>query len=73
MAEATRAAGADRLLVGNIRKISTLIGSVKLTLIDLPGDRVLCTRVLSYRGDTDEAWDRAARFAAEDVVRHCLP
>jgi hypothetical protein len=73
MAEASRSAGAERLLVGNVHKISTLIGSVKLTLIDLPGDRVLCTRVLSYRGDTDEAWDRAARFAAEDVVRHCLP
>jgi hypothetical protein len=73
MAEATRAAGAERLLVGNVQKISTLIGSVKLTLIDLPGDRVLCTRVLSYRGDDDRAWERAARFAAEDVVRHCLP
>jgi Protein of unknown function (DUF2380) len=73
MAEATRAAGAERLLVGNVHKISTLIGSVKLTLIDLPGDRVLCTRVLSYRGDDDQAWDRAARFAAEDVLRHCLP
>jgi hypothetical protein len=73
MAEATRAAGAEQLLVGNVHKISTLIGSVKLTLIDLPGDRVVCTRVLSYRGDSDEAWDRAARFAAEDVVRHCLP
>ena len=73
MAEATRAAGAERLLVGNIHKISTLIGSVKLTLIDLPADRVVCTRVLSYRGDDDTAWDRAARFAAEDVVRHCLP
>ena len=51
MAEATRAAGAERLLVGNIHKISTLIGTVKLTLIDLPGDRVLCTRTLTYRGD----------------------
>jgi len=73
MAEATRAAGADRMLVGNIHKVSTLIGSVRLTLIDLPGDRVLCTRMLSYRGDSEEAWYRAARFAAEDVARHCLP
>ena len=73
MAEATRAAGAERLLVGNIHKISTLIGSVKLTLIDLPADRVVCTRVLSYRGDDDAAWEHAASFAAADVVRHCLP
>jgi Protein of unknown function (DUF2380) len=73
MAEATERAGADRLLVGNIHKISTLIGTVKLTLIDLPADRVLCTRTLTYRGDTEEAWTRAARFAAEDVLTNCLP
>ena len=73
MAEATRAAGAELLLVGNIHKVSTLIGTVRVTLIDLPGDRVVCTRVLSYRGDTDQAWTRAASFAAGDVVAHCLP
>jgi hypothetical protein len=73
MAEATRAAGADWLLVGNAHKISTLIGTIRLTLIDLPGDRVLCTRVLSYRGDDEEAWTRAARFAAKDVLANCLP
>jgi hypothetical protein len=72
MAAATRAAGAERLLVGNVHKISTLIGTVRLTLIDLPGDRVVCTRTLSYRGDSDEAWERAARFAAGDVLAHCL-
>jgi hypothetical protein len=73
MAEATRAAGAERLLVGNVHKISTLIGTVKLTLIDLPGDRVVCTRTLTYRGDDDQAWDRAARFAVGDVLANCLP
>ena len=72
MAAATRAAGAERLLVGSIRKVSTLIGTATLTLIDLPGDRVLCTRTLSYRGDNDVAWERAARFAAEDVLANCL-
>jgi hypothetical protein len=73
MAAATRAAGADRLLVGDIHKVSTLIGTVRLTLIDLPGDRVICTRSLSYRGDSEEAWSHAARFAAADVLGNCLP
>ena len=72
MAEATRAAGAERLLVGNIHKISTLIGSVKLTLIDLPADRVSAPAMLSYRGDDDAAWEHAARFSAEDVLANCL-
>jgi len=73
MAEATRAAGAELLLVGGVQKVSTLIGSVKLTLIDLAADKALCTRVLSYRGDSDEAWTRAAEFAAADVLRACFP
>lgn len=72
MSAASAAAGAPWLLAGAIRKVSTLIGTVTLTLIDLPGDRVICTRTLSYRGDTAEAWQRAAQFGARDVVRHCL-
>lgn len=72
MAEATRAAGATLLLAGRVHKLSTLIGDVRLTLIDLDGDRTLCDRRLTYRGDTDEAWAKAAEFAAEDVLAHCL-
>jgi hypothetical protein len=72
MAEATRAAGAELLLVGAIHKVSTLIGGGKLTLIDLAADRVVCTRTLSYRGDSTEAWTRAAEFAAESLLRGCL-
>ena len=73
MAAATRAAGADLLLVGGIHKMSTLIGAAKVTLIDLGADKVVCTRMLSYRGDSAEAWTRAAEFAAADVLRTCLP
>jgi Protein of unknown function (DUF2380) len=73
MTSATEAAGAQRMLVGTIHKISTLIGSVRVTLIDLEADQVVCTRILSYRGDTDEAWMRAAQFTAGDVLAHCLP
>ena len=73
MAAATRAVGADLLLVGGIHKTSTLIGAAKVTLIDLDADKVVCTRMLSYRGDSAEAWTRAAEFAAADVLRTCLP
>ena len=73
MAEATRAAGSDLLLVGNVHKVSTLIGTIRVKVLDLSGDRVLCTRELSYRGDTDEAFERAARFGAKDVLANCLP
>lgn len=73
MADATRDAGADLLLVGQVHKISTLIGTIRLKLLDLPGDRVLCSRDLTYRGDTDEAFARAAEFGARDILAHCLP
>lgn len=72
MAGAAQGAGADLLLVGNVHKISTLISTLKLTVLDLPGDRQVCTRTLSFRGDDDEAWRRAAGFAVEDVLENCL-
>jgi hypothetical protein len=72
LSEAAKAAGARYLLVGQVRKVSTLIGSVQFGVIDLAGPRVACDRALSYRGDTDEAWVRAAAFAVEDVAAHCL-
>lgn len=72
MAAAARAKGAHLLLAGRVHKVSTLIGEVRLALIDLDGDRTLCDRRLTYRGDTDDAWSRAAEFAVEDVLAHCL-
>lgn len=71
MEKAAREAGAALLLVGGLHKMSSLIGMGKLTLIDLDKGTVVCDRLLTYRGDTDEAFDRAARFAAKDVLAHC--
>jgi uncharacterized protein DUF2380 len=70
---AAKAAGARYLLVGQVRKISTLIGTVQFGVIDLAEARVACDRSLSYRGDTDEAWHQAAEFAVGDVERTCVP
>ncbi|MBB6178365.1 DUF2380 domain-containing protein [Pseudorhizobium flavum] len=66
-------AGASHLLIGQVRKMSTLVGGVKFAVIDLDTNRPTCDRFLSYRGDTDEAWSRAAAYAAQDVAKHCLP
>jgi hypothetical protein len=67
-----RAANARYLMIGEFHKISTLIGSLKLAVYDLSENKVACDRALSYRGDTDEAFERAARFAARDVEQHCI-
>jgi hypothetical protein len=66
-------AGASHLLIGQVRKMSTLIGGVKFAVIDLSTNKPTCDRFLSYRGDTDEAWARAAAYTAQAVLRHCLP
>ena len=72
MAEAARAAGASLLLAGGVKRISPAMGTVRLVLIDLPADKVVCRRELTYRGDSPEAWAKAADFAAEDLLAHCL-
>lgn len=71
-AEAT-AAGATLLLVGEVHKMSTLVGWMKFAVLDLRHMKATCDRFLTYRGDTDEAWQRAARFAVRDIERNCIP
>lgn len=68
-----KSAGASYLLIGEVHKMSTLVGWVKFAVLDLGQGKPVCDRFLTYRGDTDEAWNRAAQFAARDVERHCIP
>lgn len=67
-----KAEGMRYLLFGSIHKMSTLVGWVQFAVLDLTEDKSLCERRLTYRGDNDEAWQRAAKFVARDVGRHCL-
>ncbi len=73
LSEQAKAAGASYLLIGEVHKMSTLVGWVKYALLDLNSNKPTCDRFLTYRGDTDEAWQRAARFVARDVERNCIP
>jgi hypothetical protein len=59
---------ADRVLVGEVDKVSTLIGSLRLSIIDVTSGRTVFARVLGFRGDTDTAWDRAIRFFVRDLA-----
>ncbi|WP_454849715.1 DUF2380 domain-containing protein [Rhizobium binxianense] len=68
-----RKVGAHYLLIGEVHKLSTLIGEVKFAVLDMDTGRPTCDRFLSYRGDTDEAWRRAAAFVVRDVEKHCIP
>lgn len=67
-----KAAKAQFLLAGGLHKMSTLVGWAKLVVFDLEKSGRTCQRLLTYRGDTEEAWRRAAKFGAEDIVRNCF-
>ncbi len=73
IATQAKAASAKYLLVGEVHKMSTLVGWVKFAVLDLSQNKPVCDRYLTYRGDTDEAWRRAAAFTARDVDKYCMP
>lgn len=67
-----KAANARYLLAGGLHKMSTLVGWAKFVVFDLEKSGQVCERLLTYRGDTAEAWRRAAKFSAEDIIRYCF-
>ena len=74
LAGQARAAGAQYLLIGEVHKVSTLIGRANLAVLDLEDSNTLaCEQRLSYRGDSDEAWQRMAQYALRDIEESCLP
>ncbi|MFY9629171.1 MAG: DUF2380 domain-containing protein [Methylocystis sp.] len=62
-----RRAGAKLMLFG-IHKVSTLGKWARVELIDVVEDRLLEERRLSFRGDNDEAWRRAADYVAQRLI-----
>jgi hypothetical protein len=70
---AARQAGARLLVYGGIHKMSTLVQSGELQVVDLDRGQFLLRRSFSFRGDSDEAFQRAASFLRESVVGITLP
>jgi hypothetical protein len=62
-----RLVDADRVLIGEIDKVSTLIGSLHLSIVSVVTGEHVFDRVFSFRGDTEEAWQHAARFFVRDL------
>ena len=51
-------AGARLMLYGQIHKMSTLIEWANSEIVDLEADKLLDSKLFTFRGDTDEAWRR---------------
>ncbi len=60
-------AGAKILVIGGIHKLSTLVQWAKVDAIDVAADRVVLDRLFTFRGDSDEAWERAEAFVSQDI------
>ena len=68
LAARARAAGARLMLLGGIHKQSTLIQWAKVQAVEVRNERVVLDKLYTFRGDTDEAWERAEAFVAREVA-----
>lgn len=60
-------AGTQILIIGIVHKVSTLVQVARIAAIDATSQRVLFRKYFQFRGDNDEAWQRAERFVSEEV------
>lgn len=63
----SRSAGADLVMFGKFTKVSTLIGSMDVSIKDANTGAIVYARTFGFRGDTEEAWLRAARFFVDGL------
>jgi hypothetical protein len=66
--KAARAAGVKLVLIGGVHKMSTLIQNAKIEIADEETGQIAFDRLLTFRGDTDEAWRRAESFVGRDIL-----
>jgi hypothetical protein len=59
--------GAKILIIGNIQKTSTLVQWARAAAIDTVSNRVMFEKLFTFRGDSDEAWQRAESFVSEEL------
>ena len=69
---AARRAGARLLIYGGIRKMSTLVQWGEVQLLDLDRNALLLRRIVTFRGDNDTAYRRAAEFVGE-TLKDAMP
>jgi hypothetical protein len=60
-------AGTQILIIGVVHKLSTLVQNARIIAIDTTSQRVLFQKFFTFRGDNDEAWQRAERFISEEA------
>ena len=67
--KAARAAGVKLVLLGGVHKMSSLVQWAKIQIADEERGQIVFDRLLTFRGDTDEAWQKAESFVSRDVLQ----
>jgi hypothetical protein len=62
-----REIGADRVLTGHVRKVSSLIMALWVDIKDAETGRPVVRKALDFRGDNDRAWQRAALYLVREL------
>jgi Protein of unknown function (DUF2380) len=68
---AARRTGARFVVYGGIHKLSTLVQNGLVEVVDLQNEKLILKRTVSFRGDNDEAFSRAAAFVG-DTIREAM-
>lgn len=55
-------------VVGGVQKTSTLVQWARVAVIDTGAKKVLFEKLYTFRGDNDEAWQRAEGFVAREII-----
>lgn len=63
-----RDAGARFLAVGAIEKMSTLVLWARVEVYDVASRKMVFNQLFTFRGDNDEAWQRAAHYVANELI-----
>ena len=68
-----RDAGARFLAVGAVEKMSRLVLWARLEVYDTASRKIVFNRLITFRGDNDEAWRRAAHYVARELITNAPP
>jgi uncharacterized protein DUF2380 len=69
---AARRSGARLVVYGGIRKMSTLVQWGEVQVLDVDANQLLLRRTVTFRGDNDMAYRRAAEFVG-DTLKEAMP
>ncbi|WP_353646919.1 DUF2380 domain-containing protein [Mesorhizobium sp. WSM2239] len=65
----TARGGYGYVIFGAVQKTSSLVLWAKVKVVDADTAKLLFTRWITFRGDTDESWSRTGRYIGREMVK----